>query len=106
MRICRQGALNVVVGLSSGCVFFPLAANNLAHPFVVVGSRLSKRSSAVSFKGALSGTPSQARLLCFVVTSIAKLATRHKDLAPRARVSLAKVRFLNCRAGQLAPVCW
>lgn len=54
-------------------------------------SRLSKRSSAVSFKGALSGTPSQARLLCFVVTSIAKLATRHKDLAPRARVSLAKI---------------
>ncbi|KAG6512954.1 hypothetical protein ZIOFF_031093 [Zingiber officinale] len=34
---------------------------------------------------------SQARLLSFVVTSIAKLATCHKELLPRARVSLAKV---------------
>ncbi|XP_073313395.1 uncharacterized protein [Primulina huaijiensis] len=34
---------------------------------------------------------SQSRLLCFVVTAIAKLATFHRELLPRARVSLAKV---------------
>ncbi|KAL0443410.1 UNVERIFIED_CONTAM: hypothetical protein Slati_2063700 [Sesamum latifolium] len=34
---------------------------------------------------------SQSRLLCFVVTAIAKLATYHRELLPRARVSLAKV---------------
>ncbi|XP_042026573.1 AP-5 complex subunit zeta-1-like isoform X2 [Salvia splendens] len=33
---------------------------------------------------------SQSRLLCFVVTAIAKLATYHRELLPRARVSLAK----------------
>ncbi|KAL2641368.1 hypothetical protein R1flu_008955 [Riccia fluitans] len=37
------------------------------------------------------GTPAQARLLCFVVTAIAKLATCHRELSPRARVGLAKV---------------
>ncbi|KAJ0966120.1 hypothetical protein J5N97_027258 [Dioscorea zingiberensis] len=40
---------------------------------------------------AISRKSSQARLLCFVVTAIAKLATRHRELLPRARVSLAKV---------------
>ncbi|KAK4344534.1 hypothetical protein RND71_034710 [Anisodus tanguticus] len=34
---------------------------------------------------------SQSRLLCFIVTAIAKLATYHPDLFPRARVSLTKV---------------
>ncbi|KAK1584549.1 hypothetical protein Q3G72_033962 [Acer saccharum] len=34
---------------------------------------------------------SQSRLLCFVVTAIAKLATFHRELLPRARVSLGKV---------------
>ncbi|XP_027346670.1 AP-5 complex subunit zeta-1 isoform X2 [Abrus precatorius] len=34
---------------------------------------------------------SQSRLLCFVVTAIAKLATHHRELLPRARVSLGKV---------------
>ncbi|KAL5548279.1 hypothetical protein UlMin_003510 [Ulmus minor] len=34
---------------------------------------------------------SQSRLLCFVVTAIAKLATYHRELVPRARVSLGKV---------------
>ncbi|KAL3632781.1 hypothetical protein CASFOL_025765 [Castilleja foliolosa] len=43
-----------------------------------------------------SGSPSyrkssQSRILCFVVTAIAKLATYHRELLPRARVSLAKV---------------
>lgn len=33
----------------------------------------------------------QARLLCFVVTAIAKLANLHRELGPRARVCLAKV---------------
>lgn len=36
---------------------------------------------------------SQSRLLCFVVTAIAKLATYHRELLPRARVSLGKVFF-------------
>ncbi|KAJ7981598.1 AP-5 complex subunit zeta-1 [Quillaja saponaria] len=39
-----------------------------------------------SFRKAL-----QSRLLCFVVTAIAKLATYHRELLPRARVSLGKV---------------
>ncbi|XP_057451598.1 uncharacterized protein LOC130743388 [Lotus japonicus] len=34
---------------------------------------------------------SQSRLLCFVVTAIAKLATHHRELLPRARVALGKV---------------
>nr|KYP43923.1 Uncharacterized protein KIAA0415 family [Cajanus cajan] len=34
---------------------------------------------------------SQSRLLCFVVTAIAKLATHHRELQPRARVALGKV---------------
>ncbi|CAN6452218.1 unnamed protein product [Victoria cruziana] len=37
------------------------------------------------------GRSSQARLLCFVITAIAKLATCHRELLPRARVCLAKV---------------
>ncbi|KAG8386153.1 hypothetical protein BUALT_Bualt03G0119500 [Buddleja alternifolia] len=40
---------------------------------------------------------SQSRLLCFVVTAIAKLATYHRELLPRARVSLAKVRIVAHR---------
>ncbi|KAI3497001.1 hypothetical protein L1887_39381 [Cichorium endivia] len=34
---------------------------------------------------------SQSRLLCFVVTAIAKIATHHREVLPRARVSLGKV---------------
>ncbi|CAN6560758.1 unnamed protein product [Malus baccata var. baccata] len=34
---------------------------------------------------------SQSRLLCFVVTAIAKLATIHRELLPRAHFSLGKV---------------
>jgi hypothetical protein len=45
--------------------------------------------------GATSRKSSQARLLCFVVTAIAKLATCHNELLPRARVSLAKVSPLS-----------
>ncbi|KAF3550607.1 hypothetical protein DY000_02004279 [Brassica cretica] len=35
--------------------------------------------------------PAKSRLLCFVVTAIAKLATYHRELLPRARVALGKV---------------
>ncbi|XP_047062146.1 uncharacterized protein LOC124669604 isoform X3 [Lolium rigidum] len=55
--------------------------------------------------GATSRKSSQARLLCFVVTAIAKLATCHNELLPRARVSLAKVarsRTLDRRVWQRA----
>ncbi|EFJ20551.1 hypothetical protein SELMODRAFT_108875 [Selaginella moellendorffii] len=38
-----------------------------------------------------SAVPAQSRLLCFVITAIAKLATCHRELSPRARVCLAKV---------------
>ncbi|KAJ4975689.1 hypothetical protein NE237_000795 [Protea cynaroides] len=46
---------------------------------------------ALGSGGAASRKSLQARLLCFVVTAIAKLATYHRELLPRARVSLAKV---------------
>ncbi|XP_047342556.1 AP-5 complex subunit zeta-1 [Impatiens glandulifera] len=53
-------------------------------------------SSRVGLSGLNSGSSSfrktfQSRLLCYVVTAIAKLATYHRELQPRARVSLAKV---------------
>ncbi|GAB4846200.1 hypothetical protein Ancab_025196 [Ancistrocladus abbreviatus] len=55
-------------------------------------SRLGLRQdSTFSFGGKAAQKPSQSRLLCFVVTAIAKLATYHRELLPRARVSLAKV---------------
>ncbi|XP_020270164.1 AP-5 complex subunit zeta-1 isoform X1 [Asparagus officinalis] len=55
-------------------------------------SRLGlSQESTVGSKGRASGKSSQVRLLCFVVTAIAKLATCHAELLPRARVSLAKV---------------
>jgi len=38
---------------------------------------------------------SQSRLMCFVVTAIAKLATHHRELLPRARVSLGKVSLFE-----------
>lgn len=54
---------------------------------ILTESSLSSGSSA-------SRKSSQSRLLCFVVTAIAKLATHHRDLLPRARVSLAKVSLV------------
>ncbi|KAK4753318.1 hypothetical protein SAY87_022116 [Trapa incisa] len=48
---------------------------------------------------------SQSRLLCFVVTAIAKLATLHRELLPRASVSLGKVarsRISDARVWQRA----
>lgn len=54
-------------------------------------SRLGLTESSLSSGSSASRKSSQSRLLCFVVTAIAKLATHHRDLLPRARVSLAKV---------------
>ncbi|KAF5948802.1 hypothetical protein HYC85_014759 [Camellia sinensis] len=55
------------------------------------GRRLGLRESALSSGSMTFRKSSQSRLLCFVVTAIAKLATHHRELLPRARVSLAKV---------------
>lgn len=49
------------------------------------------QESSVDSNDKTSRKFSQIRLLCFVVTAIAKLATCHAELLPRARVSLAKV---------------
>ncbi|KAJ6887062.1 hypothetical protein NC651_027427 [Populus alba x Populus x berolinensis] len=54
-------------------------------------SRLGLRESALGSGGESSRKSSQSRLLCFVVTAIAKLASYHRELLPRARVSLGKV---------------
>ncbi|WCJ37857.1 hypothetical protein M5689_018956 [Euphorbia peplus] len=54
-------------------------------------SRLGLRETTMNSDGSNSAKPSQPRLLCFVVTAIAKLATYHRELLPRARVSLGKV---------------
>ncbi|KAG7582022.1 Armadillo-type fold [Arabidopsis suecica] len=50
-------------------------------------SRLGLRQES----GNGSRRTTQSRLLCFVVTAIAKLATYHWELLPRARVALGKV---------------
>lgn len=55
-------------------------------------SRLGLRQeSAIKADNGVSWKTSVSRLLCFVMTAIAKLATHHSELLPRARVSLAKV---------------
>lgn len=54
-------------------------------------SRLGLSQDPTRSDGAAFRKSSQARLLCFVITAIAKLATYHHELLPRARVSLAKV---------------
>lgn len=59
------------------------------------------RTSSMSVSGAGSEGASQSRLLCFVVTAIAKLAAWHRELLPRARVSLAKVCILNVLCSML-----
>ncbi|XP_057950865.1 uncharacterized protein LOC131145673 isoform X2 [Malania oleifera] len=51
----------------------------------------SRQESALNSDSATFRKSAQSRLLCFVVTAIAKLATYHTELLPRARVSLAKV---------------
>ncbi|XP_044472786.1 AP-5 complex subunit zeta-1 isoform X2 [Mangifera indica] len=54
-------------------------------------SRLGLRQEALTAESEKYRKSSQSRLLCFVVTAIAKLATYHRELLPRARVSLGKV---------------
>ncbi|XP_057834900.1 uncharacterized protein LOC131045338 isoform X1 [Cryptomeria japonica] len=55
-------------------------------------SRLALNNDMVgNYEGAILKKSGQARFLCFVVTAIAKLATYHRELIPRARVCLAKV---------------
>ncbi|KAI5641686.1 hypothetical protein M9H77_00091 [Catharanthus roseus] len=54
-------------------------------------SRLGLQESSLGSGSSTFRKSSQSRLLCFVVTAIAKLATYHSELVPRARVSLAKV---------------
>lgn len=58
-----------------------------------VGSRLGLQESSLGSGSSTFKKLSQSRLLCFVVTAIAKLATHHSELVPRARVSLAKVNL-------------
>lgn len=63
--------------------------------FVCLCSRLGLRQeSAFGSSSQIFSKSSQSRLLCFVVTAIAKLATYHRELLPRARVSLGKVWLL------------
>ncbi|KAM5553690.1 AP-5 complex subunit zeta-1 [Rosa sericea] len=50
-----------------------------------------RQESALSSDNQTSRKSSQSRLLCFVITAIAKLATNHRELLPRARFSLSKV---------------
>ena len=58
----------------------------------VFDSRLGLRlDSGVSSENRNFRKSSQSRLLCFVITAIAKLATYHRELLPRARVAVGKV---------------
>ncbi|XP_030510663.2 uncharacterized protein LOC115725322 isoform X1 [Cannabis sativa] len=57
----------------------------------LTSSRVGLRESAYGSSSQIIRKSSQSRLLCFVVTAIAKLATYHRELLPRARVSLGKV---------------
>ncbi|PWA48506.1 hypothetical protein CTI12_AA420800 [Artemisia annua] len=54
-------------------------------------SRLGVGDSVLGSSSTTVRRSSQSRLLCFVVTAIAKIATHHRELLPRARVSLGKV---------------
>lgn len=68
-------------------------------------SRLGLSQESHSSDGASFRKSSQARLLSFVVTAIAKLATCHRELQPRALVSLGKVvrsRNSDTRVGRRA----
>lgn len=54
-------------------------------------SRLGLRQESINSDSRNFRKSSQSRLLCFVITAIAKLATYHRELLPRARVALGKV---------------
>ncbi|CAI0436495.1 unnamed protein product, partial [Linum tenue] len=52
---------------------------------------LSSRESALGSDSENFRKSSQSRLLCFVITAIAKLATHHHELLPRARVARSRI---------------
>lgn len=70
------------------------------------GSRLGLMESTLSSGSSASRKSLQSRLLCFVVTAIAKLATHHRDLLPRARVSLAKVSLVILHNHLIQKLFW
>nr|GEY79604.1 hypothetical protein [Tanacetum cinerariifolium] len=53
-------------------------------------SRLGVGNSVLGSSSTTVRRSSQLSLLCFVVTAIAKIATHHRELLPRTRVSLGK----------------
>ncbi|GKB91823.1 hypothetical protein Tco_0964095, partial [Tanacetum coccineum] len=55
-------------------------------------SRLGVGNSVLGSTSTTVRRSSQLSLLCFVVTAIAKIATHHRELLPRTRVSLGKKR--------------
>ncbi|KAK4255656.1 hypothetical protein QN277_008629 [Acacia crassicarpa] len=63
-----------------------LLYENLSTSRLGLRQDVSRSSDKVAYSKS-----SQSRLLCFVITAIAKLATHHRELLPRARVSLGKV---------------
>ncbi|KAI3729263.1 hypothetical protein L6452_17916 [Arctium lappa] len=58
-------------------------------------SRLGVGDSVLGSSSSTVRRSSQSRLLCFVLTEIAKIATRHRELLPWARVSLGKVGLVS-----------
>lgn len=96
MKIFQQGT-----STQPRCVqkVLMLDQNNFILIISAIGhfqSRLGLRESAFGSSSSTTLTKSShSRLLSFVVTAIAKLATYHPDLLPRARVSLAKVKFFS-----------
>lgn len=86
----------IIVLFLSVLVYFlvPMALHPLTFIFALVfsWSRLGLRQeSTLGSTSQVFRRSSQSRLLCFVITAIAKLATYHRELLPRARVSLGKV---------------
>ncbi|CAH9075985.1 unnamed protein product [Cuscuta europaea] len=80
-----------------------LLYENLSSSRLGIGEAANGDSDSSSYRKS-----SQSRLLCFVVTAIAKLATYHHELLLRARVSLAKVvrsRILDVRVWRRARDC-
>ncbi|GLT67142.1 hypothetical protein SLA2020_394710 [Shorea laevis] len=63
-----------------------LLYENLSSSRLGLGQESAISSSSQNLRKA-----SQSRLLCFALTAIAKLATYHNELLPRARVALGKV---------------
>ncbi|GAV60648.1 hypothetical protein CFOL_v3_04177 [Cephalotus follicularis] len=82
-----------------------LLYENLSSSRLGLRQESTLSTDGVSSDGENLRRSSQTRLLCFVVTAIAKLATYHRELLPRARVSLGKVarsRILDTRVWRRA----